>query len=97
MPIIGSLNFRHNRSDKQNPSVPDNSPLEGFSHNNAEPIRPEPERQILDIQQVFNDKSLTFNKLALDQFFANNDIKSANFVSGVSGWQIKGDGTAEYD
>jgi hypothetical protein len=44
-----------------------------------------------------SDSVFGFNKLNIRKLQPNQDMQTADFESGVSGWQIKGDGNAEFN
>lgn len=48
-------------------------------------------------KNLVGDGSLGFGKLAIRNLNPTQDIQTSNFVSGTSGWQIKGDGDASFN
>ena len=77
----------------------------GFNDNNERTNEANTEvKQITDVQGVFpdlafpNDKieSLTVDKLRAGSILVDQYIQSTGFVTGITGWQIKGDGNAEF-
>jgi parallel beta-helix repeat protein len=48
-----------------------------------------------NVEELISGAILGFSQLAIQKFRPNQDIQSEDFVSGSSGWRIKGDGTIE--
>lgn len=46
---------------------------------------------------VIQTGSVGFNQTTLNTLETNQDMKSSNFVTGTSGWQIQGDGDVEFN
>jgi hypothetical protein len=92
MPRIGDTNFDMNRRELYQ-EVPEAAVLGG----REEVVKPDLASQIVEIEQNFAEKSIPFTKLQLDKIKPNQVIQSEDFVSGVSGWIIRGDGSAEFN
>lgn len=55
------------------------------------------EMALSDINQIIPEDAIGLDKLTIDRLQVNENIGSANFVSGVSGWTVYGNGNAEFN
>ena len=46
--------------------------------------------------EIFEDHSVEFNFTTMDSFQPDQDMQSSNFITGLEGWKIYGDGFAEF-
>ncbi len=70
---------------------------EGFNPNRADNPNLNNFTPLVDINQIIPDNGLPFNKTQQNVVYPNEDQQSSNFVAGVSGWQIKGNGDVEFN
>ncbi len=54
------------------------------------------EQQIVEVQQVIPDNAIAFEQTQAEVVYEGQNQQSSNFVSGSTGWQIKGDGSVEF-
>lgn len=83
-----SRGWKHNRNEVASPD---------FTQNRVEAIPPKVQEQIIQTNQVLPERSIDFTKLTIDKLYINQLISSSNYVAGLSGWVIKGNGDVEFN